>query len=301
VNPGPVFVAGLADSGKTPLTRMLNERTSIAISRHTQLWRRFGGPDGPVSPAGLEQLLQDLLGDPGVARLRPDVDRLRSTLAAGTVTRSGLLAALQEQHAEASGKRRWGEQCGRLDTYAERLLRELATARVVHLVREPAVSYRIAAARAGDRPGRLGRFTARWAASVERALEHQRRFPDRYLVLRFERLADRPDATMREVCDFLDEPVDDVPFTMPAAASNVGDGGATSAGKYGLGGEAAVGPGRCEEARFLALHAGRQLRAVGYDVLVPAGRVGPRYLARWPADRLAFAASRVELTAAASR
>lgn len=302
MNAGPVFVAGLADSGKTPLTRMLNERTSIVINRHTQLWRRFGGgPDAPISPEGLEQLLQDLLDDPGVARLRPDVDRLRSSLAAGTVTRSSVLVALHEQHAGAMGKRRWGEQCGRLDTYADRLLRELSTARVVHMVREPAASYRIATARAGGRPGRLGRFAAGWVASVERALDHQRRFPGRYLVLRFERLADRTEATMREVCDFLDEPVDDLPFTFPTAVSEVGNGGGSPGGKYVLDAEAPVGSRRREESRFLALHAGRQLRSVGYDDLVLEGRAGPGYLARWPADRLAFAVSRAGFTAAASR
>jgi hypothetical protein len=301
VNAGPVFVAGLADSGKTPLTRMLNDRTSIVISRHTQLWRRFGGgPGSPIPTGRLEPFLQDLLVDPGVASLRPDVDRLRSSLAAHTVTRSGILAALHEHHAEEMGKRRWGEQCGLLDTYADRLLRDLPTARVVHLVRDPAVSYRITTARSGGRAGRLGRFAARWAASVERALDHQRRFPDRYLVLRFERLADRTDATMREVCVFLNEPVDDLPFAFDAG-SVVGNGGGKPAGKYALDAEASVRARSGGEWRFLAQHAGRQLRSVGYDDRVPVGRAEVGYLTRWPAERLVFAFSRVGATAAASR
>jgi hypothetical protein len=296
VNAGPVFVAGLADSGKTPLTRMLNDRTSILVSRHTQLWRRFGG-GSPIPADRLEPFLQDLLDDPGVASLRPDGDRLRSSLPVDTVTRSAILAALHEHRAEEMGKRRWGEQCGLLDTYADRLLRDLPTARVVHLVRDPAVSYRITTTRSGDRPGRLGRFAARWAASVERALEHQLRFPDRYLVLRFERLADRTDATMREVCVFLDEPVDDVPFAF--AAGSVGGNGVTPAGKYALDAAASVGSRSGGEWRFFVQHAGRQLRSVGYDDRVPVGRAEVGYLTRWPAERIAFAF--VEATAAASR
>jgi hypothetical protein len=294
---GPVFVTGLADSGKTPLTRMLNTRTSIVITRHTDLWRRFSGRfERRLRGRELDRFLDELRHDPGVTRLEPDVGRLRAELADGTVSVPRILALLHTQHAERSGRCRWGEQDGQLGSAVPQVLRHLPTASVIHLVRDPVVSYRIAVERSGGAPGQLGRFTARWTASVEWALAYVRRYPGRYVVVRYEALAARTDETMRQVCAFLDEPVGDTPFRLATtrATQRSHDGGPS--GKYASADGSPLQRTHDGDVRFLAAHASGALRSAGYDARVPEGRAGAAYLARWPVDRLALAVWRVAPT-----
>jgi hypothetical protein len=291
---GPVFLAGLSDSGKTPLGRILTDRTGIVITRHTQLWRRFAGRFGDLRDAGnLERCLATVLSDPAVVRLELDADRFRASLRHVELNSTAIFSRLHAQHAEQLGKYRWGEQCGMLETYAGQLLRDLPDARVIHLIRDPIASYQVASGRVGGGPGRLGRFTARWVASMELARSHVERFPDRYLVVRYESLASCTDTTLRTICGFLGEPV--------AVADSVVDGGTRSArdgglvdgsGKYAPdAGRIASGP--AGETRFLAAHAAGELRLHGYERPEAAiRRPSPSYLARWPANRFALAISR---------
>jgi hypothetical protein len=292
VSGGPVFVGGLADSGKTPLGRMLTDRTSIVITRHTQLWRRFAGKFGDLRQSeNLEQCLAALLSDPAVKRLQLDTDGFRASLSDLEPSATAIFSRLHAHHAEQLGKRRWGEQCGALETYAHRLLRDLPAARVVHLVRDPVVSYRVAARRAGSTPGRLGRFTARWIASAELARANVERFPGRYLVVRYESLASRPQETLRAVCAFLDEPVTDPSFDASPAEAECGLLAADD--KYGLDAEAIGARADDADERFVATHAAGQLRLLGYEPSPSGfGCPGPTYLTRWPANRLAFAITR---------
>jgi hypothetical protein len=238
VHDGPVFVAGLADSGKTPLTRLLTDRTSILVTRHTRLWYRFGSRSedrsgGLGTPEQLEHALDTLLGDPAVAWLQTDPQRLRRSLAGHRPTLTDVFAGVHAQYAERHGRNRWGEQCGALETYADRLLQELPTARVIHLIRDPAAAYAIAARRHGANAVRRAWFMARWLRSVQRAQRHTQRFPDRYLLVSYETLAAHTDPTMRAICAFLDEPVGDEPFTWGGAPT----GSIDHAGHHGTGGK----------------------------------------------------------------
>jgi hypothetical protein len=298
---GPVFLAGLSDSGKTPLGRILTDRTGIVITRQTQLWRRFAGKFGDLrDTSNLERCLATLLSDPAVMRLELDVDRFRASLRHLDLSSTAIFSRLHAQHAEQLGKYRWGEQCSVLETYADRLLRDLPDARVIHLIRDPVVSYRVASGRGGIGPGRLGRFTARWVASMELARTHAERFPDRYLVVRYESLASRTDETLRAICGFLGEPIAVADSVVDGGTQLARDGGLVGgSGKYASDAGRAVSGSAGEEARFLVAHAAGELRLHGYEPPEAAiGRPGPAYLARWPANRFALAISRGHTPAA---
>jgi hypothetical protein len=274
---------------------MLTDRTSVVITRHTQLWRRFAGRFGDLRQTeNLQRCLATLLGDPAVTRLGLDTERVRASLADVEPTYTAIFSRIHTRYAEQLGKRRWGEQCGSLEIYAPQLLQDLPAARVIHLVRHPVVSYRVASGRTGYGPGRLGRFTARWVASVELARAHGERFPDRYLIVRYESLASRPEETLRAVCAFLDEPVISADLTFGGDRPvEPGQGLLGHDGKYGPDAQAIGAGADAEDERFFTTHAARQLRLLGYDPPSSRfGRPGSSYLAQWPANRLALAITR---------
>jgi hypothetical protein len=204
--PAPVFIAGLAHSGKTELRRALSQLPHLELTRKTYLWTRFSRRFGDLEEvANLERCLDALLRDPRVVSLNPDAERIRSEFTLGPRTYVRLFALVHQHHAERLGKPRWGDQLGSVEHVAGPILRELPEAKMIHMVRDPRVLL-VAEASSRRSPERLGWNTARWVASADVARTNEERFPEQYLVLRYEDLWFRPEEAMQRVCRFLEEP-----------------------------------------------------------------------------------------------
>ncbi|MEX0985652.1 MAG: sulfotransferase [Actinomycetota bacterium] len=199
----PVFIGGLAFSGKTPLRIALGLHPGISLTRKTHLWDRFTRRFGDLGrPENLERCLAVVSSDPGVARLEPDADALRRAFEQGPATYARLFGLLHEQHARRAGARRWGEQLGAIDRYADAIFEAFPEARMIHMIRDPRDRYEATPHRG---PGSLGWQTAMWRRSAERAERNFGTYPGRYLVLRYEALAADPLGSLEEVATFIGE------------------------------------------------------------------------------------------------
>jgi hypothetical protein len=276
---GPIFLAGLAGCGKTPLRRALCRHPAIEITRRTRLWRRFDGRFGDLDqPPNLDRCLEALCADPGVSALDPDPTRLRRDMAAATPSYALLFRRLHEHHVERLGKRRWGEQYAGAEADAAQLLTILPDARMIHVMDDPVAGYARAADGGRDLPGRLGWETAAWVASARIAVVNLARFRGRYLVLRYDALVAEPKRTLETVCAFVGERYHPQLFD-------------------GMVFESAPGPHdpvvAQVDGRFLRAAAGDLLDSLGYEPPdVPPAAPWPRAaarLARRSVDRAAMA------------
>jgi hypothetical protein len=203
---GPIFIGGLSGSGKTQLRMALGAHPAISLTRRTRMWDRFYARFGDLrDPANLDRCLAAMLCDPGVQQLAPDERRVRRELAAGPPTYARLFALLHEHHAERAGRRRWGDQLGGIERFADPIFAAFPSARMVHMVRDPRRRSSTGGGRRGARTAKLGWETALWLRSVRLATRNQRRYPDGYLVVRYEALADRPAETVEAICSFIGE------------------------------------------------------------------------------------------------
>jgi hypothetical protein len=199
---GPIFIGGRAHTGKTPVRIVLGAHPDISMTRRTHLWDRFFGRFGDLSePRNLERCLETIAADPGAAQLHPDPDRIRRELLGGPATYARLFDLLHRHHAERLGKRRWGDQLGGVERFADAIFAGYPSARMIHMIRDP----RRDAGRCRRRWAAVGWETARWLASARLAERNRRRYPGRYRVVRFESLVAAPDDTLRGLCAFLDE------------------------------------------------------------------------------------------------
>ncbi len=282
---GPVFIGGLAFSGKTPLRIALSAHTRLALTRRSAMWTTYHGRFGDLASAeNLDRCLSRMLMTPAIAALQPDRADIERRFAAGPPTYAHLFATIHQQHADRLGKQRWGDQMGMLEEHADLVLSSYPTARMIHMVRDPRTRYRAARDAHRQLPGKLGWELARWRHSADLARRNHARYPERYTVLRYERLCAEPESTLREVCAFIGE---DYEPAMGAALSRAAldcassDGAPTSRA-------AAV-------SAFVERHAGRQLRAHGYDA-AEAGRraLTPAfYLLDLPCNRAGIALWRI--------
>jgi hypothetical protein len=285
---GPIFIGGLSGSGKTQLRLVLGAHPGISLTRRTRMWDRFYARFGDLRDAvNLDRCLLAVLRDPDVQQLGPDERRVRRELADGPPTYARLFALLHQHHAEREGKRRWGDQLGFVERFADPIFAAFPSARMVHMVRDPRHRPSTGGGRRGARGAKLGWETAMWLRSAELATRNQRRYPDGYLVVRYEAYSARPAEVAEAVCSFVGER-----FVAPMAQVVAGlcfDGDDASWASP-AGSARALSPA---DVRFVDRYAGQQLARFGYARTRPGlggrDRLG---LANWPLNRAGMAAWR---------
>jgi hypothetical protein len=204
--PAPIFIGGLSHSGKTPLRVVLSAHPDLALTRKTYLWDRYYGRFGELADRrALDRCLHALRTDRMIASLEPDVDAIRRELAVGPVTYARLFGAIHGQAAARQGKRRWGEQLGFVERYADPIFADFPGARMIHMLRDP---YDRLAETLGTRrawPGARGWESAKWRRSAELAARNQLHHPDGYRVVSYDALLVDTEATVRALCAFVGE------------------------------------------------------------------------------------------------
>lgn len=195
---GPVFIGGLAHSGKTALRLSLEQSQEISFTRKTYLWRTYLDRFGDLSnPAELDRCLASIESDRFAARLSPDIDRLRKEIRNAPSTAARLIGLVHTHHAQRMGKARWGDQIGMVEGHASTILSTFPEARMIHMIADPR-SYT-----ASMSPITASREIARWDWSLHIGKENRRRFPGTYQVVRLEDLIQDPPAVISRLCQFV--------------------------------------------------------------------------------------------------
>ena len=215
----PIFIGGPDRCGKTTLQAFLASHPSIAIPAvGSNFWTYFYGQYGDLSRAeNLERCLNAFAHYKHAVFLQPDWERIRREFRQGEATYARLFALFHEHYAERMGKPRWGDQTGLIERYADAIFAAFPAARMIHLIRDPRDRYAASLALWPNGKGRVGGAAARWLYSVRWAQRNLARYPDRYRVVRYETLVAQPEATLQEICTFLDEPYTPHMLTMADA------------------------------------------------------------------------------------
>jgi hypothetical protein len=191
----PIFIGGQRRSGTTLTRVLLNRHPHIACGRESHFASRF--------ERWHEQLAEEWSKTVRRYGFGPEaVDRAVAAIADNLFTRYQL----------AEGKQRWAEKTPSNILRIDFLFRLFPHAQFIHVIRDPRDTYcSIRHKVHTSKPG-WGRFTPPHAARDWRAGilagERWRAYPDRYHEVRYEDLVREPEATMRRLLAFLNEPWD---------------------------------------------------------------------------------------------
>lgn len=267
----PIFIGGLDNSGKTHLRLALSSHPTIAMTRRSYMWTRIYNRYGDLGQhENFERCLKALLNRKDVRNLQPDPERIRREFAQGEPTYGRLFALLHEHYAERLGKSRWGEQEADIEHYADEIFEAYPSARIIHMLRDPRNRYdeMLRTTPPKVRLGRVGVNTADWLQSARVAERNQQRYSKNYMVLAYESLVSRPEATLRKVCEFIN--LDYVPAMLTLeGAIGFGEGRKTGTSaeletgivEFRLDGSQAVSP---REVAFMQAMAGKEMTERGY-------------------------------------
>lgn len=287
--PNPVFIAGPDRSGTTLIYALLASHPNISMVRRTNMWRYFHARYGDLeNSSNLDRCLSDMIRYRRMRHLQPDAERIRSEFRKGEPTYGRLFALFHEHNAERVGKPRWGDKSLHTEHYVDQLFSEFPNARVIHIVRDPRDRYASVKKRYGQDLSRVGAATARWLLSTRRGMDSAKRFPDRYMILKYEDLAREPDRLMREVCGFIGEPFDPTMLSMSGVPDHRDEGGNSSFGDLKPGRISTRAIGRYREVlspveiTFIEARAKREMRSLGYEAAdIRLGRAGRLRYALW--------------------
>ena len=288
----PIYIGGLDRSGKTMMRGFLVSHPNIAIppvgsNMETYFYRRFGDLGRPEN---LTRCLAAMLAYSHVRVLDPDPDRIRREFAEGRPTYARLFSLFLQHYAERAGKPRWGAQTGLIERYADHLFAAYPATKVIHMVRDPRDRYEASLDLWPNGRGRAGGATARWRYSVHLAERNLAKYPDGYLVVRYEDLVSRTEEILRDVCRFIREKFHSEMLTMSGAPERRERLSTSAGGSSGdLLSSEFIGRFRGRipppELAFIQLHAGRLMRRYGYrpDELHFSTRTLARFVAiDWP-------------------
>lgn len=275
----PIYIGGLSHSGKTLLRRLLSVQPNLVISRKTKMWDRFYNQFGDLRrPQNFERCLAAMLQNKHVQSLAPDEARIRREFRQGTPNYARLFALFQAHHAERLGKTRWGVQLGFVERLADPIFAAFPQAKMIHMVRDPRDRNTAVKSITQYRRGKAGWSTACWLYSAGLAWRNQKRYPNNYLVVRFESLMTNPEETLRQICNFIEVPFMAEMLAVLAEADTAVSPTTSSLTK--------------QEIAFTQSVASRHMLAFGYHLTVPQLSLRDWvqfYLIDWPTNWAALA------------
>lgn len=290
----PLFIAGPDRSGTTLMYALLASHPDVSMVRRTNMWRYFHDRYGDLAqPANLERCLDAMVGYRRMRHLQPDPDRIRREFRQGAATYGRLFALFHQHNAERLGATRWGDKSLHTEHYADRVFAEFPDARIIHMVRDPRDRYASVRTRHGQELSRVGAATGRWLASTRAARRNQARYPDRYVLVRYEDLARSPGQTMRQICADVGLAYSPSLLSLSGAPDHRDRGGNSSFGDLEPGTISTRAIGRFRDAlpppdvAFIQFVTRRQMAVLGYDrVDVELTGTGSLrfWLARLPVD-----------------
>ncbi len=270
---GPIFVAGLERSGTSLLYALLASHPNVAMTRRTNMWTHFYGQYGDLGDdRNLDRCIDVMMQYKRLVKLDPDEARLRREFRSGAPTYARLFALLEQQHADRIGRPRWGDKSLHTERYAEPILDGYPGARILHMMRDPRDRFASSLTRWEVRRGGVGAGTAEWLSSAHLARTNRARFPDQYMVVRYEALATHPERTIREICEFIGEPYAAEMLRMDGAQRFRDQGSNSSYGAREAGVISTDSIGRfsdvlsARQIAFIHAVADDEMRALGYEV-----------------------------------
>ncbi|PKN62566.1 MAG: hypothetical protein CVU57_23785 [Deltaproteobacteria bacterium HGW-Deltaproteobacteria-15] len=193
----PIFIGGLFKSGTTLLRAMVGQHSAIASGLETQWFMMNWRAGRDASFLGHIERLKGYY---------PIDEPVFDRLLARSESAEQFVDLLLSRYALSRGKRRWVEKTPGNILHLQRIYRSWPDARVVHIIRDPRDVF--ASLKQAGKWDTVEIFADLWCEylnAAEKYKTHPEFRGERFMELRYERLAERPVEAMREVLSFIGE------------------------------------------------------------------------------------------------
>jgi hypothetical protein len=204
----PCFVVGNERSGTTLLTVLLGRHSDLATTPETHFLslvprKNLGRPHG--GGGSREELLHQLFASAHTPDMKLDRARLTERFSRYPADYASLFRAMLEEYAaeHAPGKKRIGEKTPLHLLSVPTLLAWYPEARIVCIVRDGRDVVLSLLNMSWNHEHRLRPLCMNWLRLLKMAEGYQARYPEKFLLIRYEDLLDEPEKILKQVDEFL--------------------------------------------------------------------------------------------------
>lgn len=229
MNESPVFIVGCRRSGTTLMLNTLNRNSKVGLfPGETHFFDRVLD-EIEVFDESNKDVIVDVLDEkswiadvPGKDQLELDavVDQVFADLEY-TVSGKEFFKSFLMEVAKSDGSQVWGGKTPTHVYYVDEMKGWYPDARVIQIIRDPRAVvashiYRLMKRKHSDFDPYFGYLSHglphiiyRWRKSTRLSFEYANRYPDDFMMIKFEDLLDNPKVYLRNVCDFLRIPFEE--------------------------------------------------------------------------------------------
>ena len=219
----PIFIVGCERSGTTMLRLMLNEHSNIALPPQTKFSRKlykrrllFGSLRKGKNVHKIIQWMLQKKRNTKLIDLKLDFGRLEE-LWKKCVTLGDITATVFQQYSVVRNKPRWGDKRPYYIRYIPQLIKLYPDARIIHIIRDG----RDCVASLKKMPWwrkNVMYSMLNWRHSIRMGSIAARVYKNQFMEVRYEDIIRQPEAQLREICDFLNEPYEPEMLTFHLSA-----------------------------------------------------------------------------------
>lgn len=202
--PIPIFIVGSPRSGTTFLRDLLNSHPHLAIPNEThfipKLYLAYGEPQSLTEVKKIFQWIEK------TSYFRRFQIELKSDDLNNCQTFSDIIYLIFNAYAQKQGKKRWADKTPTYLNHMQLLLKIFPNAKFIHLIRD---GRDVALSMIPLVFSHNNIYTAAWGwkNTVNKGIKQSRSIPQgQYLEIRFEDLILETEKTMKNLCQFIDEP-----------------------------------------------------------------------------------------------
>ena len=204
----PIFVVGVPRSGTTMLAVMLNRHSRISIPPETQFFTEFVFQTGEIKYRSYEELVNLALSSHRIKDLELDNERLLSNFKKYNKNYGNLLKAILETYASKFGKERIGEKSPKHIEHVKTIINNYPNTKIVCIVRDGRDNVNSLLKMPWAHPGnprRFGLFCKEWVALTNLAIRYSLKYPEQFLLVKYEDVILQPERELKKICKFIDE------------------------------------------------------------------------------------------------
>jgi len=207
-----IIIGGAQRSGTSFLRAIVGSHSAVALFPYDlRLWTKYWLETGssPLSRGQQQSLIGRILRDEKatIADDLPRIEEVRESLSRSeksSITAMDVFDSFLGAYAKKRGRSVWGHKTPWNEFHAKEILDEWDDAFFIHLMRNPLDS----AASTKHVDGGTWFYDPflhieRWRRSAELALENERLYPGRYIVIRYEDLKAEPRLVTQSLCETL--------------------------------------------------------------------------------------------------
>ena len=201
------FVVGVGRSGTTLLRLMLDAHPDLTVPPETSFVPKLieAAREDGATP---ERLAEVLVNHRRWGDFSLEIDELEERWHALPQLKPGpVVRAFFELYAEKQDKPRWGDKTPGYTQHIKQISKVLPEARFIHLIRDGRDVVLSRVNTLALKPVPISKAAKRWKRRLKGA-RRQGAKVEHYLELRYEQLVTEPEATLREICEFIELPWD---------------------------------------------------------------------------------------------